>query len=106
MSEYLQVSTVTGSHEEALKISETLVEKRLAGCVQILGPVTSLYWWKGRIEKAQEWLCLIKTLESSFEELKSAIQEVHSYEVPEILAVPVTRGNEKYLHWLQHEVTR
>jgi periplasmic divalent cation tolerance protein len=93
--------STTDSSEEARKIAATLVERRLAGCVQVIGPISSTYRWEGGIETAQEWLCLIKTGAEAFAELEAAIREVHSYDVPEILAVPVVGGSAAYLRWLQ-----
>ena len=106
MVEYVQVITVAGSREEAEKISQTVVEKRLAGCAQVLGPITSTYWWKGKIDKAEEWLCLIKSRSDLYEKLESTIRQVHSYEVPEILAMPIANGSRSYLDWLESELKK
>ena len=106
MVEYVQVITVAGSREEAEKISQTVVEKRLAGCAQVFGPITSTYWWQGKIDKAEEWLCLIKSRTDLYEELESTIRQVHSYEVPEILAMPITKGSRSYLDWLESELRK
>jgi len=104
--EYIQVITVTGSKEEADKISQVVVEKRLAGCVQVFGPTTSIYWWKGKVEKAEEWLCLIKSRTDLYEELESTIRQVHSYKVPEILTMTVTKGSKSYFDWLESELKK
>ncbi len=101
--EFLEVITTTDEEETAEKIAKVLLEKRLAGCVQIIGPIMSWYWWKGKIEKAGEYLCLIKTREEIYEEVERAIREVHPYEVPEIVAFPLVRGNHTYLQWLSEE---
>ncbi|MBV9280418.1 MAG: divalent-cation tolerance protein CutA [Chloroflexi bacterium] len=93
--------TTTDSSEEARKIAGTVVERHLAGCVQVIGPISSTYRWEDGIETAQEWLCLIKTSAERFAELEGAILEVHSYDVPEILAVPVVAGSAAYLQWLR-----
>ena len=77
-----------------------LVERRLAACVQVVGPVESRYRWEGRVETATEWLCVAKTTAERYDELEAAIGELHSYDVPEILAVPVVRGSAAYLRWL------
>ncbi len=106
MAEYLQVITVAGSKEEAERISQTVVENRLAGCGQVLGPVTSTYWWKGKIDKTEEWVCLIKSRTDLYEELERAIRQVHSYEVPEILAMPIATGSKSYLNWLESELEK
>lgn len=100
MTEYVQVMTTTGTKEEANAIARTLVEERLAGCVQVLGPITSTYRWSDGIERATEWLCLIKTSSERYAEVEARIREIHPYEVPEILAVPVIAGSSAYLEWL------
>lgn len=106
MADYIQVITTTASKEDAQKIADTLVEKRLAGCVQVIGPITSTYWWKGKVETAEEWLCLIKSRQNLYPELEEAIKEVHPYEVPEVLAVRVVAGSRDYLQWLEGEIKK
>lgn len=103
-SEFIQVFTTTDKKEEAEKITKVLVEKRLAACVQIIGPIESTYWWNGNIETAKEWLILIKSEKRLYKEIERVIKENHSYQVPEILAVPVTAGNPDYLRWLKNEL--
>jgi periplasmic divalent cation tolerance protein len=105
MDAILQVVTTTGSREEAERIAGQLVERRLAACVQISGPITSTYRWQGKLETGQEWLCLIKTLREQFAAIEAAIRELHSYEVPEILAFEATTASEAYHRWLAAEVT-
>jgi periplasmic divalent cation tolerance protein len=103
MADYLQVTTAAGSREEADKIAGALVERRLAGCVQILGPMRSIYRWKGQVEHADEWLCLAKTTRPQYGDVEAAIREVHSYECPEIIATPIEVGSEEYLAWLAEQ---
>jgi len=105
MGSYIQIITTTEKKEDAEKIAMTLVEKRLAACVQIAGPITSLYRWKGNIEIAQEWQCWIKSKEVLYKEIEKAIKSVHPYEVPEIIAMPIVAGSPDYLEWLESEVT-
>ena len=100
MKSYIQISTTTETKEQAQKIAQYLVETRLAACVQIAGPITSVYRWKGKVETASEWLCLIKTREELFEKVEAAIKKMHSYETPEIIAVPIVKGSKEYLIWL------
>jgi len=104
MSGYLQVMTTIDDREVAIKIVQTLMEARLAGCAQVVGPIQSTYWWKGDIESAEEWLCILKTSKSLYPELEAAIRQMHSYEVAEILASPVVAGNVDYLTWLSGEL--
>jgi periplasmic divalent cation tolerance protein len=100
----IQVITTTETKADAQAIARALVEKRLAGRVQIIGPITSTYWWQGEIETAEEWLCVIKSRQDLYELLEEAIREVHPYDVPEILAVPVVAGGRDYLEWLDGEL--
>jgi len=104
MTKYIQVMTTVENRADAEKIARTLVEKRLAACVQILGPLTSYYQWQGKLDTADEYLCLIKSREDLFAELEADIKTMHSYEVPEILAVPVIKGGRDYLNWLAAEL--
>lgn len=91
--------------EEAERIAEILIERRLAACVQILPEVTSFYRWQGKIERDAEILILAKTTEEKFAELEKTVRENHSYEVPEIVAVPAEAISESYLNWLVKEVS-
>lgn len=100
MADYLQVLTTTGSEAEAERIGSMLVERRLAACVQVLGPIASRYRWKGEIEEAREWQCVAKTEASRYPEVESAIREAHSYEEPEIVATPIVAGSSGYLGWI------
>jgi periplasmic divalent cation tolerance protein len=104
MPDFIQVMTTTGTKEEAQKIARAVVEKRLAGCAQVLGPIESTYWWENQVQTAKEWLCLIKSREDLYSSLEHAIQEVHPYDVPEILAIPVVEGSKAYLDWLEREL--
>ena len=104
MDEYLLLTTTTERREDAERIAARLVSDRLAACVQIAGPITSTYWWKGKIETASEWLCLIKTRRVLYPAVEAAIRAVHPYEVPEIVALPIVAGSRAYLEWIRAEV--
>jgi len=104
MKEYIEVFTTTEKKKDAEKIAQTLVQKRLAGCVQVIGQISSIYWWKNRVEKAKEWLCLIKSEKRLYVELEKAIKTVHPYGTPEITAVPIVLGSKEYLEWLDKEL--
>ncbi len=104
MNHYIQVVTSVGSRTDAQAIARTLVERRLAGCVQVVGPITSTYWWEGKVEEAEEYLCLIKTRQDMFTTLEATIASLHPYDVPEILALPVSAGSQRYLDWLKSEL--
>ncbi len=100
MADYLQIQTTAGSEEEAERIGATLVERRLAACVQVVGPIASHYRWQGSLERSTEWLCLAKTSTERYTELEMAIRDLHSYEEPEIIATPIVAGSPGYLKWL------
>jgi periplasmic divalent cation tolerance protein len=104
MTDYVQVLTTVGSEEEARRICDTLVEHRLAACVQVAGPVSSTYRWRGEIEREREWQCLAKTEAGRYEEVEAAIRREHSYEEPEIVAIPVLAGSRGYLAWISENV--
>lgn len=106
MAEFIQVLTAVDSREKAGELAQRLLVERLAGCVQVLGPVESRYWWKGKIEEAREWLCLIKAQAADYERIEALIKGLHPYEVPEVLAMPISEGNPDYLAWLRRETSR
>ncbi len=103
-TDYIQVLTTTGSEEEAGRIAAVLVERRLAACVQVLGPIVSRYRWQGEVEEAKEWQCLAKTAAARYAEVETAIRELHSYDEPEIVATPIVAGSAGYLDWVSHSV--
>jgi periplasmic divalent cation tolerance protein len=103
MAEYIQLFTTTESKDDAEMISREVVSKRLAACAQVLGPITSTYWWKDGIEKTEEWLCIMKSRGDLFNELEETIKGIHPYEVPEIVAAPIILGSISYLDWLGQE---
>lgn len=98
-SNYGIVLVTAPSQEAAQAIAGTLIEEQLAACVSIF-PVQSIYRWQGEIQQEAEWQLVIKTDLARFENLSAKIQEIHSYEVPEIIALPITAGSEAYLAWL------
>jgi periplasmic divalent cation tolerance protein len=95
------VLVTCGSKKEAKRIARSLVEKRLAACGNILaGPVDSIYRWKGKVKQAREALLILKTTRKRFVQLQAAVRRLHSYEVPEIIALPITEGFADYLKWI------
>ena len=104
MSDYVQVLTTAGSEEEAGRIAALLIERRLAACVQVVGPITSRYRWQGEIEEEREWQCLAKTTRAAYERVEAAIREAHSYDEPEIIAIPIVAGSAGYLAWIEANV--
>jgi periplasmic divalent cation tolerance protein len=104
MSEKIVVLSNCGSEEEAARVARALVEARVAACVNILPKIRSVYRWKGAIEEESEWMLVIKSSRPLFTRLQSELRRVHSYEVPEVLAIPVVDGSEDYLAWLDREL--
>jgi len=92
--------------ESGERIGHTLVEERLAACVNIVPGITSVYRWQGKVEKAAECLLIIKTVTSRFEALKTRILELHPYEVPEVIGIPITSGSSDYLKWVTDNSSR
>jgi periplasmic divalent cation tolerance protein len=103
-SEAIVVLITTPNADEAARLAEMLVEHRLAACVQILPEIESVYRWQGKIERQQEVLVIAKTTKSNFEELEREVRAIHSYETPEIVALPLTTGSLPYLEWLGSNV--
>ena len=100
MPSVFQVESTTDSREEAQKIATALVERRLAACVQIVGPIRSTFWWEERVQDAEEFLLLCKVPEERLDEATTLIEELHSYDVPEVLAFEVAHGSRSYLEWV------
>jgi periplasmic divalent cation tolerance protein len=82
-----------------------MVTRRLAGCVQISGPIQSTYRWQGNVETAEEWMCMAKTSRVQLAAIEALLGEIHKYEVPELIATPITGGSEKYLAWLAEQLS-
>ncbi len=106
MPEFIVVLLTCGSEEEALKIAHSLVEERLAACVNLISPVRSIYRWEGKIWDEKEWILIIKTQKERFEELEKKVKSLHSYSVPEIIGLPIVEGSSSYLQWLLEETTK
>ena len=104
MSEYVQVFVTIDDEPRAEEIAGIIVEKRLAACVQITGPVTSVYRWEGKMNKDREWLLIFKSSKKLYNELEEEIKRLHTYDVPEILALPVEDGNKDYMGWMDREL--
>ena len=97
---HIVVLTTAGNEDDGLRLARELVGRRLAGCVNLVGPCRSVYRWKGEIQEEQEWQLVIKTTREQFDRLGQALRELSRYELPEILALPIERGDETYLNWL------
>jgi len=101
---FIQVVTTTDSQNKADDLSQIILQKRLAACVQIEGPITSRYHWKGKIEETKEWRCVIKTRHHLFDKVAAIIRDHHSYDVPEIIAFQISSSDTPYQQWLDEEI--
>jgi periplasmic divalent cation tolerance protein len=104
MTDKRLVFTTAGSMDEARRIADALVSRKLAACVNIVSRVQSIYRWKGKTEESEEWILLIKTTAGRFDKIRDAIKEMHSYELPECLSLAVDAGSEEYLNWVDEAV--
>lgn len=104
MTDKRLVLTTCGSLEEARSIAQTLVTRQLAACVNIAPPIESFYRWQGEVESATEWLLVIKTTAEVFDRLREALSELHSYELPECIAIAIEDGSAAYLEWIGQSV--
>jgi periplasmic divalent cation tolerance protein len=100
MTDCIVVFVTAGSEAEAETIARALVEERLAACVNILPPIRSIYRWEGKVADDQEWLLFIKTRAQRFSAVEARVKALHSYQVPEVIALPIVQGAEGYLRWL------
>jgi periplasmic divalent cation tolerance protein len=104
MTDKIFLQTTCATIEEAERIARHLVDRRLAACASISAPVRSIYRWRGAVEDAQEYVLTVKTRRDLFERVGAAIRTVHSYETPELIALPVVAGSAEYLEWMDREL--
>jgi periplasmic divalent cation tolerance protein len=102
-SAYLQVQTTTDSRAEAMELVRAAVEARLAACGQVAGPVASAYWWNDEIERSEEWFVFLRLPADRYDELAAFLTERHSYDEPEIIALPIVAGAPSFLNWVREE---
>jgi periplasmic divalent cation tolerance protein len=105
MTDYIVVY-VTAPEDEAVDLAKTLVNERLVACVNIVPGLRSIYWWQGKVEDEPEVLCIMKTRTTLFEALRDRVRELHSYEVEEIIALPIMAGNLPYLDWIKENTRK
>jgi len=101
---FIAIFVACGSGGEAKRIAETLLKKRLIACANITGAVRSRFWWKGKIDSAREVLLTLKTARANFAKIEKEVKAKHSYDVPEIIAVPIVAGSREYLEWMNDEI--
>jgi len=106
MSEFIVVFVTVGSVDEGERLAEALVEDRLAACVNRVKAVRSVYRWQGKIERSDEELLIVKTRRDLFAQVQEKVQRLHSYAVPEIVALPILAGSESYLRWLEEQLSQ
>jgi len=104
MTDKRLVLTTAGSHDEANRIATALVERQLAACVNVVPKILSIYRWEGEVEQAEEWLLVIKTTAKAADRVRDAIKELHSYQLPECVVLPIEAGSSEYLAWLEESV--
>jgi periplasmic divalent cation tolerance protein len=100
---FLHVQTTTDSRAEAMELAHDAVQARLAACAQVAGPLASTFWWEDAIERAEEWLVMLKLPADRYGELADFLIERHSYDEPEIIATPIVAGSDGYLDWITEE---
>ncbi len=103
MADHFQVGMTAPTADEATRLSRMAVERRLAACGQVSGPIASTYWWHGGIESVAEWSCTFKTTGERLGDLMSALRAEHPYDTPEIVAVRIVAGDADYLAWVESE---
>ncbi len=106
MTDFIVIFVTAGSESEAETIAKALVEEQLAACVNILSPIRSIYRWEGKVADDREWLLVIKTRAERFAAIEARVKALHSYQVPEVIALPIVAGAEGYLRWLQESVAK
>lgn len=104
MTEFIELTTTTASEQEALELAQLLVDQRMAACVQISGPIRSIYRWEGELCNAVEFRCSVKSLATHAARLMQIIRQAHSYDTPQIIVLPVTDCDPSYAQWLRQQI--
>ena len=103
MTDIVQVTTTIDDEDRATTMARTVVEEGLAACAQVQGPIRSIYRWQGSVEHATEWYCHFKTTKPRAADLRTRVRQLHSYDVPEMIELPIVGGYEPYLAWIREE---
>jgi periplasmic divalent cation tolerance protein len=104
MSDFVQITTTTGTRQDAERIATELVARRLAACVHVGGPIQSTFRWQGAVENTEEWVCTAKTSRSHMTAIEALVKELHPYELPELIATDIVGGSAAYLQWVAEQV--
>jgi periplasmic divalent cation tolerance protein len=104
MTDFVQVTTTTGGRHDAEQIASELISRRLAACAQVTGPIASTFRWQGKVENAEEWMCTAKTSRQQLAAIQKLLDDIHPYEVPELIATPIVDGSAAYLKWLGEQL--
>lgn len=104
MTDKIVVFSTCGDEAEAQRVGRHLVEQRVAACVTVVPGARSIYWWQGKVEEGPEWILIIKSSREALPKLREQLQKVHSYQVPEIVALPIVDGSQPYLDWMEREI--
>ena len=105
LGEHIQVATTLDEHWAAVTLARAVVTAGLVACAQVLGPMTSVYRWRGAVEQATEWSCVMKTTVSNYDALAAWIADHHPYDTPEVIVTPIVGGAQDYLEWISEETT-
>lgn len=106
MTPFVEIATTTSTRQEAEAIAQACVGKRFAVCAQIVGPLTSIYHWQNQVERSEEWQCTLKTRAALFAQVATAIRELHSYDCPQIVALPILDVSDDYREWMEAELNQ
>lgn len=104
MTDKIVVFSSCGDEDEAKRVGRHLVEQRVAACVTVVPGAHSIYWWQGKLEESPEWILMIKSSREALPKLREELQKVHTYQVPEIVALPIVDGSPAYLDWMEREI--
>jgi periplasmic divalent cation tolerance protein len=104
ITNYIVIFTTCANKKQADTIARELVKSKLAACVNIVGNIKSVFWWQAKLDKTNEVLLIIKSKKSKFDKIAKLVRAIHSYEVPEIISLPITAGNKDYLEWLDANI--
>ena len=104
VDKFIQIQTTVENMDDAENIATVLITRKLAACVQIFGPSTSIYFWANQKTTAKEYMCLIKSKSANFKKIEKLLKDIHPYKVPEIIVIPIQNGSKEYLSWMKEQI--